>query len=342
LWEGLPYFELIALAQTEQDVIEMFVPFAEIIWTYGSRPSFIYEHQSIGAFSSFTSMFMHGNLSHLLGNMFYLWAFGKRVEDACGPWRYLVFYLVAGMVANVGYLILSPLDVLDRPGVGASGAISGIMGAYLILFPGVNIACLWGVGFGIKDTGVAASIAAGMSLYFFLGGTIDDGFELVVLILAIRFVSFILLQLLYSPKDSPSMAAGKLVGVVVINLLLVYSTFFFQLDIGIWAIVILARFGLFILRRFLGREFGLSEDSKKKEGKKALLEDFSWTVNIPAWVLLIFFAVDNITASFEVIQGAEMGGVNTIAHMTGFLAAITIFLYVRKDLLTRYISGRRL
>lgn len=274
LWEGLPYFEMIAVAQTESEVMEMYIPFAEIIWTYGSRPSFIYEHQSIGAFSAFTSMFMHGNLSHLLGNMFYLWAFGRRVEDACGPWRFLVFYLLAGMLANVGYLVLAPQDAFDRPGVGASGAISGVMGAFLILFPGVNISCLWGLGFGLRRSWVAAIIAAFMSGYLFIVGGIDD--LLFALVIALRLI-FLVQGWAMRQSDEPGFGAG-----------------------------------------------------------------FSWTVSIPAWILLVFFAIDNITASFAVIQGADMGGVNTIAHMTGFLAAITIFLYVRKDLLTRYISGRRL
>lgn len=273
-WEGLPYFKMIAIAQTEEQVFEMYIPFAENIWTYGARPSFIYEHQSIGAFSAFTSMFMHGNISHLLGNMFYLWAFGKRVEDACGPWRYLVFYLVAGMVANVGYLILSPLDVMDRPGVGASGAISGIMGAYLILFPGVNISCLWGLGFGLRRAWVSAILAGVMSVYLFVFNRVDGLLYLIVF--AIRFLF---------------LAQG-------------------------WAM--------------------------RKPGEPGFGKGFKWTVDVPAWILLVFFAVDNITASFQVLAGEEMGGVNTIAHMTGFLAAITIFLYVRKDLLTRYISGRRL
>jgi len=273
-WQGLPYFELIAVAQTEQDVMEMYLPFAEIIWTYGTRPSFIYEHQSIGAFSAFTSMFMHGNLSHLLGNMFYLWAFGRRVEDACGPWRFLVFYLLAGMVANVGYLILSPPDTLDRPGVGASGAISGVMGAFLILFPGVNINCLWGLGFGLRRAWVAAIIAATMSLYLFFVQSLDD--ILFALVIGMRLIFLVQGWAMRKP-DEPGFGQG-----------------------------------------------------------------FSWTVAIPSWILLVFFAIDNITASIEVIQGADMGGVNTIAHMAGFLAAITIFLYVRKDLLTRYLAGRRL
>ncbi len=59
-------------------------------------PAILREALSMGAFTTFTSMFMHADLWHLLGNMIFLWAFGRRLEDACGPWRYLLFYLFAG------------------------------------------------------------------------------------------------------------------------------------------------------------------------------------------------------------------------------------------------------
>jgi membrane associated rhomboid family serine protease len=68
-----------------------------------------------------------------------------------------------------------------------------------------------------------------------------------------------------------------------------------------------------------------------------------WTIKLPAWTLLIFFLVTNTLPSLEVLQrGQDYGGVNTLAHLTGFLAAIVIFLFVRKDLLTRYFAGRSL
>lgn len=80
-----------------------------------------------------TSMFMHGGWMHLLGNMLYLWIFGDNVEDAMGRVRYLVFYLLCGVAASLAH-IFTDLDS-TIPSVGASGAISGVLAAYLVLYP---------------------------------------------------------------------------------------------------------------------------------------------------------------------------------------------------------------
>lgn len=200
------------------------------IWMYGYRDVFMREGQSIGAFTTFTSMFMHTDFEHLFGNMIYLWTFGRRVEDACGSWRYLLYYLAAGMVANIGSEVLNPANV-DIPSIGASGAIAGIMGAYLILFPGARITCLWIVG------------------------------------------SILRIPIAIIRRQSP----------------------------------------------------------------------WSWTLHIPAGFLLVYFAVSEALPSFETLQrGDSLGGVNHLAHLMGFLAAILILLYVRKDLLLRFIAGRSL
>lgn len=80
-----------------------------------------------------TSMFLHGGWLHFLGNMLYLWIFGDNVEDRMGHGRFLAFYLLCGGLAAIGQVALSPDSVV--PMVGASGAIAGVMGAYLVLFP---------------------------------------------------------------------------------------------------------------------------------------------------------------------------------------------------------------
>jgi membrane associated rhomboid family serine protease len=80
-----------------------------------------------------TSMFLHGDILHLGGNMLYLWIFGNNVEDAMGHWRFLAFYVVCGIAAALLHAVQDPGDVV--PMVGASGAISGVLGAYLLLFP---------------------------------------------------------------------------------------------------------------------------------------------------------------------------------------------------------------
>ncbi len=90
----------------------------------------------------FTSMFLHGNFWHILGNMWSLWIFGNNVEDALGHFRYLLLYLVWGFIAAWSHVLFhwgSPI-----PLVGASGAIAGVMGAYLLLYPHARIDCvLW-------------------------------------------------------------------------------------------------------------------------------------------------------------------------------------------------------
>lgn len=84
-----------------------------------------------------TSMFMHGSLMHIAGNMLYLWIFGDQIEDYLGHVRFLVFYLVCGLVADAAHIALDPNSVI--PTLGASGAIAGVLGAYLVKFPGRRV-----------------------------------------------------------------------------------------------------------------------------------------------------------------------------------------------------------
>lgn len=86
----------------------------------------------------FTSMFMHAGLAHIGGNILYLWIFGDNVEDRLGHGRYLVFYLVGGIVADLAHFLTDSYSMI--PTVGASGAISAVLGAYLVYFPGSRIA----------------------------------------------------------------------------------------------------------------------------------------------------------------------------------------------------------
>ncbi len=89
----------------------------------------------------FTSMFMHGGLAHLLGNMMYLWIFGDNVEDALGHVKYLFFYLLCGLLASLSHVFSTVIfqQNLGIPSLGASGAISGMLGAYLRLYPGKDV-----------------------------------------------------------------------------------------------------------------------------------------------------------------------------------------------------------
>jgi membrane associated rhomboid family serine protease len=112
---------------------------------FGSTPSYIWSREGAGMISTITSMFLHGGIFHLASNMLFLWVFGRRVEDACGPMRFLIFYLLAGTSADLMTALATPHSSI--PGIGASGAIFGVMGAYLILFPGGRIRTLWFITF---------------------------------------------------------------------------------------------------------------------------------------------------------------------------------------------------
>jgi membrane associated rhomboid family serine protease len=108
----------------------------------------------------FTSMFMHAGLAHVGGNMLYLWIFGDNVEDRLGHGRYLVFYLVGGVVASLTHFLTDPYSTV--PTVGASGAIAAVLGAYLVLFPGSRVVTLIPFGYFSRLTVVPAIIVLGM------------------------------------------------------------------------------------------------------------------------------------------------------------------------------------
>lgn len=104
-----------------------------IFFFFGFSPRFLWMQVGAGVISVVTSTFLHIDIFHLLGNMLFLWVFGRRVEDACGPLRFLLYYMLAGVSAVLITAIVIPDS--PNPGIGASGAISGLIGAYLVLFP---------------------------------------------------------------------------------------------------------------------------------------------------------------------------------------------------------------
>ena len=103
-----------------------------------------------------TSMFIHGGFLHLIGNMLYLWIFGNNIEDLLGPIKFLVFYLVCGLVAALGHILTDPGSVV--PTVGASGAVSGVLGAYLVAHPRARVLTLVFLGFFIRVIHVPAGV----------------------------------------------------------------------------------------------------------------------------------------------------------------------------------------
>jgi membrane associated rhomboid family serine protease len=107
----------------------------------------------------FTSMFVHGGLLHVGGNMLYLWIFGKNVEDSMGHGRFVAFYLVCGLAAAAAQYLQNPASAV--PMVGASGAVSGTLGAYLVLHPHARIWTLVIFGFFVRVIPVPALVVLG-------------------------------------------------------------------------------------------------------------------------------------------------------------------------------------
>jgi len=99
----------------------------QFLYVYGVVPA------AFSAPTLITSMFLHGSWSHVIGNMWYLWIFGDNVEDRLGHGRFIVFYLLCGIAAAMGQILIDPSSEL--PTIGASGAIAGVMGAYFVLYP---------------------------------------------------------------------------------------------------------------------------------------------------------------------------------------------------------------
>lgn len=122
-----------------------------VFFTYGAIPFELMNGVEIGqrpfpiAASIFTSMFIHGGFFHVGGNMLYLWIFGNNIEDAMGHTRFIIFYLLCGVIAVYSHAYIDASSKV--PMVGASGAVSGVLGAYLLLFPRAKILTL--VPFGI-------------------------------------------------------------------------------------------------------------------------------------------------------------------------------------------------
>ncbi len=110
-----------------------------------------------------TSMFLHGGWFHLLGNIWFLWVFGNNIEDSMGHLRFLLFYLLTGLTAAATQMAVQPASAI--PMVGASGAISGVMGAYIVLYPRVRVHMLVFLGFFITTIAIPAWLMLG---YWFL------------------------------------------------------------------------------------------------------------------------------------------------------------------------------
>jgi len=135
----------------------------EIVFAYGAIPNYLLSFEGVQPIhpflTLFTSMFMHGGLFHIGGNMLYLWIFGNNIEDKLGHIRFIIFYLLSGIVAAYSHAITEPSSTI--PMIGASGAVSGILGAYLLLFPHARVHTLIFLGFFIQVIRLPALIVLG-------------------------------------------------------------------------------------------------------------------------------------------------------------------------------------
>jgi len=160
-------------------VYQLFSQFADratgnyIILNFGMIPRDIVAGRRL--WTLVTSMFLHGGFFHVIGNMLYLWIFGDNVEDALGRVPYVLMYLGAGLFGSLCHIFISPASAI--PTIGASGAISGVMGAYFILYPRARVLTLVPIFFFIRFIQLPA--------YFLLG-------------------FWILLQILYGCTSSPA------------------------------------------------------------------------------------------------------------------------------------------
>jgi len=151
-----------------------------VTYAYGAIPHSILTFESRQpihpALTIFSSMFMHGGFFHLAGNMLYLWIFGNNIEDRLGHVRFIVFYLFCGICSAYAHAVTNPDSLI--PMVGASGAISGILGAYVLLFPLANVHTLLFLGFFITTVKIPALIVIGFwALVQLFNSMISTGLE---------------------------------------------------------------------------------------------------------------------------------------------------------------------
>ncbi len=151
------------------------------VYMYGAIPAVVFGHASLPpelvslpAYGTLvSSMFLHGGWMHLIGNMLYLWIFGNNIEDAMGHGKFILFYVVCGVLAALSHAAIDPQS--EIPMVGASGAISGILGAYLLLYPHARVLVLIPLGFFSRLMYVPAGLVLG---FWFLMQVLSGGMSL--------------------------------------------------------------------------------------------------------------------------------------------------------------------
>jgi membrane associated rhomboid family serine protease len=156
--------------------IEIFHPAGQnyIVHTYGAIPSDMLSFKASAITSTFSSMFLHGGLFHIGGNMLYLWIFGNNIEDRLGHINFIAFYLLCGVIAAYSHAITAPASFV--PMIGASGAVSGVLGAYLLLYPHAKVHTLIFFGFFVQVVRLPAVFVIGFwAVIQIINGIISKG-----------------------------------------------------------------------------------------------------------------------------------------------------------------------
>ncbi|MCC6543222.1 MAG: rhomboid family intramembrane serine protease [Nitrospirae bacterium] len=142
--------------------------FSAFLDAYGAKPLYVLKMASPPGLPSphitiFSSMFLHGSFFHVAGNMLYLWIFGNNIEDSMGHFKFIVFYLISGVIAVYIFAFMNPSSTI--PMIGASGAVSGVLGAYLVLFPRAKVHTLIPLGFYIQVIRIPAVFVLGLWIF---------------------------------------------------------------------------------------------------------------------------------------------------------------------------------
>jgi membrane associated rhomboid family serine protease len=151
------------------------------IYSFGFIPGVFFWHDSLpdeltylpSSFTLITSIFMHGGVIHLLGNMLYLWVFGDNIESFFGPFRFAIFYLFCGLIATFSHAIVDTGSII--PLIGASGAISGVLGAYMLLYPRAKVLVAIPIFYFIYTTRLPAVVVLGIWFIIQLVSSILQG-----------------------------------------------------------------------------------------------------------------------------------------------------------------------
>jgi len=176
----------------------------QLFYTYGLIPSVLMGHNQLpmdlyavpAYLTIFTSMFMHGGFMHLIGNMLYMWIFADNIEDNLGPTKFIIFYLLSGIGAAMSQVLM---DVHSQiPMVGASGAIGGVLGAYLINHPNARVLVLIPFGFFSQILKIRALYVLG---FWFILQFISSGGGVAYAAHIGGFVSGMILILFFNKKS---------------------------------------------------------------------------------------------------------------------------------------------